>query len=144
MAGYCRLMRSNLCTRHIQKKLTRGHHDWPDKATRRTGGFPQLPTTGLRDNFPHWALSETIALIIVAIDPSSNTSKPTTRLTLVPRCSAPALIRGWNRLFVCYYFSLRARSMRTISEFSRSRSNTIFLPSGVMSKVRIAAVLKSS
>ena len=32
LAGYFRLIRSNLCTRHIQKKLTpRGHHDWPDK-----------------------------------------------------------------------------------------------------------------
>ena len=32
-----------------------------------------------------------------------------------------------------------ARSMRTISEFSRKRSNTIRLPSGAMSNVRMAA-----
>src|SRR5437879_405420 len=32
-----------------------------------------------------------------------------------------------------------ARSMRTRSEFSRRRSNTIRLPSGVISNVRIAA-----
>jgi hypothetical protein len=33
------------------------------------------------------------------------------------------------------------RSIRTISEFSRKRSNTICLPSGVMSKVRVNALL---
>jgi PAS domain-containing protein len=32
LAGFFAFIRSNLCTRHIQKKLTpRGHHDWPDK-----------------------------------------------------------------------------------------------------------------
>ena len=40
LAGYCRLMRSNLCTRHIQKKLTpRGHHDWPHKTTNQPRAF---------------------------------------------------------------------------------------------------------
>jgi len=36
---------SNLCTRHIQNKLTpRGHEDWPDKrATRREPGCTFLP-----------------------------------------------------------------------------------------------------
>jgi hypothetical protein len=32
LAGFRALIWSNLCTRHIPKKLTpRGHHDWPDK-----------------------------------------------------------------------------------------------------------------
>jgi hypothetical protein len=32
LAGIFAIIRSNLCTRHIQKELTpRGHHDWPDK-----------------------------------------------------------------------------------------------------------------
>jgi hypothetical protein len=36
LAGYCRLIRPNLCTRHIRKDLTpRGHHDWPYKPTMR-------------------------------------------------------------------------------------------------------------
>jgi hypothetical protein len=40
LAGYCRLIRSNLCTRHILNKLTpRGHHYWPDKAKSRPSGF---------------------------------------------------------------------------------------------------------
>ena len=40
LAGFCRLIWSNLCTRHIQRKLTpRGHHDWPDKATTRPIGL---------------------------------------------------------------------------------------------------------
>ena len=34
------------------------------------------------------------------------------------------------------------RSISTTSEFSRNRSNTICLPSGVMSKVRVARLLK--
>jgi integrase len=33
LAGYCRFVRSNLCTRHILNRLTpRGHDDWPDKS----------------------------------------------------------------------------------------------------------------
>jgi hypothetical protein len=32
LAGFFAFIRSNLCTRHIQSKLTpRGHHDWPNK-----------------------------------------------------------------------------------------------------------------
>ena len=39
MAGFSVLIWSNLCTRHIQNKLTpRGHHDWPDKRPRRGRG----------------------------------------------------------------------------------------------------------
>lgn len=44
LAGYFRLIRSILCTRHIQKKLTpRGHHDWPYKATSRSFGLWTKP-----------------------------------------------------------------------------------------------------
>jgi hypothetical protein len=36
LAGFFAFIRSNLCTRHIQKKLTpRGHRDWPDKRLNR-------------------------------------------------------------------------------------------------------------
>ena len=44
LAGYFCLIQSNLCTRHIQKKLTpRGHHDWPDKLVIRPRLLRQLP-----------------------------------------------------------------------------------------------------
>jgi len=36
LAGLKAFIWSNLCTRHIQNKLTpRGHEDWPDKRTTR-------------------------------------------------------------------------------------------------------------
>ena len=47
LAGYFRHNRSNLCTRHIQKKLTpRGHHDWPVMPTIRTGSTTRGTSVG--------------------------------------------------------------------------------------------------
>ena len=52
--------------------------------------------------------------------------------------SAP--IRACFTLLKGTYIDHLLRSIRTMSEFSRKRSNTICLPSGVTSKVRIASV----
>ena len=48
MAGLCRLIWSNLCTRHVPAKLTpRGRHDWPDKRLLAQVDFPD-PATPFR------------------------------------------------------------------------------------------------
>jgi hypothetical protein len=44
LASFFAIIRSNLCTRHIQKKLTpRGHHDWPDKRPMLIFGINLMP-----------------------------------------------------------------------------------------------------
>jgi hypothetical protein len=51
LAGIFAIIWSNLCTRHIQKKLTpRGHHDWPDERTTRTeAGAKRIPVVSRAD-----------------------------------------------------------------------------------------------
>ena len=53
LAGYCRLIWPNLCTRHILFGLKpRGHHDWPYKAT--TWSM-KLPLIGVGASSRFWA-----------------------------------------------------------------------------------------
>jgi hypothetical protein len=54
LAGFFAFTRSNLCTRHIQKKLTPcEHHDWPDKrAIRRIGILAGKTRSGKLGLFP--------------------------------------------------------------------------------------------
>ena len=50
LAGFRALIWSNLCTRHIPKKLTpREHHDWPDKTTMRQLGVLSTRRARTRD-----------------------------------------------------------------------------------------------
>ena len=49
LAGFFAHIRSNLCTRHIQKKLTpRGHHDWPDMGVIRQPDCPVATSCGTK------------------------------------------------------------------------------------------------
>lgn len=58
-----------------------------------------------------------------------------------PVSTDPLLESAWPEMAGGADQRFEARSMRTISEFSCSRSNTILLPSGVTSNVRITAGL---
>ncbi len=76
----------------------------------------------------------------IAITPTSprvNSVQPGLSLTLYGLANGEILLTCYGR--ACFV----ARSMSRMSEFSRKRSNTIRLPSEVISKVRIAAGLLS-